>query len=132
MQYIANVKINRSDNTNQMIFSFDVLKEGRVDFNYGIASLTDIKQVAEGDGFNWTWDAQGKTEISIRSRKLVLRHWDKQPKGNWVYYRCRDKTCDFLEKVFESSIIVLVVSGYSKYYSNSIQPLEWKCIISSH
>lgn len=59
--------------------------------------------------------------------QMYAEREDKQPKGNWVYYRCRDKTCDFLEKVFESSIIVFVVSGYSKYYSNSIKPLEWKC-----
>ena len=27
---------------------------------------------------------------------------DSQPKGTWVWYRCRDRTCDFTEKVFES------------------------------
>lgn len=38
--------------------------------------------------------------------QMYAEREDKQPKGSWVYYRCRDKSCDFLEKTFESSIIV--------------------------
>lgn len=26
-----------------------------------------------------------------------------QPKGTWVYYRCRSSACDFTEKVFEGN-----------------------------
>ncbi len=40
---------------------------------------------------------------------------DKQPKGNWVYYRCRNQSCDFTEKVFESSVVVFITSGYGNH-----------------
>ncbi len=75
---LDNVKINRVNETNEVIFSFDVVKSGRVDFNYGEAVLTDRKQIEQGEGFNWTWDAKGATEVSIRSRKLIFPHWDKE------------------------------------------------------
>lgn len=74
---LDNVKINRVNETNEVIFSFDVVKSGRVDFNYGEAVLTDRKQIEQGEGFNWTWGAKGETDVSIRSRKLIFPHWDK-------------------------------------------------------
>ena len=75
---LDNVKINRGGTTNQITFSFDVIEPGRVDFNYGQAVLTDRKQIQQGQGFTWSWEAKGATEISIRSRKLIFPHWDKE------------------------------------------------------
>lgn len=66
---LDNVKIQRQD---------DVLEAGRIDFNYGQAVLTDRKPVKNDEGFNWTWDADGATEVSIRSRKWLLPHWDSE------------------------------------------------------
>ena len=79
---LDNVKIQRVDGTNDVTFSFDVIKEGRVDFKYGEAILTDRKQPKQGDGFKWSWEAQGDTTISIKSRKFIIPHWDKE---NFVF-----------------------------------------------
>ncbi len=75
---LDNVKITRVGSGNDVNFSFDVIEAGRVDFNYGQAILTDRKQVQQGMGFHWQWDAKGATEISVRSRKFVFPHWDSE------------------------------------------------------
>lgn len=75
---LDNVTITRQDGTNSVKFQFDVIKPGRIDFNYGQAVLTDRKQVREGDGFNWSWTATGDTEVSVRSRRFIFPHWDSE------------------------------------------------------
>jgi hypothetical protein len=75
---LENVSITRDDDTNQVSFEYDVVEPGRIDFNYANAILTDRKEAGTDENFTWSWDAQGLTEISIRSRKSVLPHWDKE------------------------------------------------------
>jgi len=76
---LDNIKIKRSDDsTNNVAFSFDVIEAGRIDFNYGHAILTDRKQVQQGQGFDWRWEAKGATEVSIRSRKWIFPNWNKE------------------------------------------------------
>jgi len=75
---LDNVGIDREEGTNKVHFEYDVVKPGRIDFNYGTAVLTDRKTVQENESFQWTWDAQGPTEIGVRSRKWLLPRWDKK------------------------------------------------------
>jgi len=75
---LDNVTITRQAGTNSVKFQFDVIKPGRIDFNYGQAVLTDRKQVREGDGFNWSWTATRDTEVSVRSRQFIFPHWDSE------------------------------------------------------
>ncbi len=72
------VSIDRENGTNKVIFKYDVVKSGRIDFVYGNAILTDRKEIQTNEGFQWSWNAKGPTEIKIRSRKGVLPHWDTQ------------------------------------------------------
>lgn len=55
--------------------------------------------------------------------QMYAEREDRQPKGNWVYYRCRNSSCDFTEKVFESSVVAFITSGQIQIG----KPLEWKC-----
>jgi len=34
--------------------------------------------------------------------QMYAEREDNQPKGVWVYYKCRNGNCNFTEKVFES------------------------------
>ena len=45
--------------------------------------------------------ARGKTCPQCGHNMYAERE-DSQPKGTWVYYKCRNGNCNFTEKVFES------------------------------
>jgi hypothetical protein len=75
---IENVKLEK-DKYGMVTFYFDVVKEGRLDFNYGeYAMLTDKFEVAKDKSFSLSWSFTGDTEISIRSQKKLLPNWDKK------------------------------------------------------
>jgi hypothetical protein len=75
---LDNVQIEREQNTNNIFFKFDVVKEGRIDFNYGNTVLTDRKQIQIENNFYWNWTAKGETIVSVRSRKFIFPHWDSE------------------------------------------------------
>ncbi len=66
---LANVSINPTENPKKLKYSFDVVKPGRLDFNYGKTIMTDWRIEKAGDQFTWIWNATGKTAAIIRSRK---------------------------------------------------------------
>jgi len=73
---IDNVKIQRQGNSREILFQFDVVEPGRLDFNYGKAVLTDTKTAQREMEIRWAWEANGDTVIAIRSRKWLFPHWD--------------------------------------------------------
>jgi hypothetical protein len=75
---LENVTLAREAGSPQIVFQFDVVKPGRVDFHHGQAVLTDRKTVRQDDGFRWGWRAEGPTEIAVRSRRGVLPRWDRE------------------------------------------------------
>lgn len=75
---IDKVTITRTGEAHPVSFQFDVIEPGRIDFHYGQAMLTDRKTVQPGDGFRWQWNAQGPTEVSIRSRQWFFPRWDRE------------------------------------------------------
>ncbi|MCB1175746.1 MAG: hypothetical protein KDK39_19380 [Leptospiraceae bacterium] len=75
---LDNVTITREMGSDRLVFQFDVVEPGRVDFHHGQAVLTDRKTVGQGEGFHWQWGARGPTEIAIRSRQWLIPHWDRK------------------------------------------------------
>lgn len=76
---IDNVKIERQPDTNTVVFQYDVIKPGRIDFRFGNnAILSDRQEAHTGEKFQWAWGVSGETVVSIRSRKLVVPHWDNE------------------------------------------------------
>ena len=69
---LDNVSIAPTDKPKQLKYSFDVVKPGRLDFNYGKTILTDWRSVKVGDQFTWSWGATGKTAAIVRSRKGLM------------------------------------------------------------
>ena len=69
---LANVSINPTENPKKLKYSFDVVKPGRLDFNYGKTILTDWRNAKVGDQFTWSWGATGKTAAIVRSRKGLM------------------------------------------------------------
>lgn len=74
---LSHVQITRKEG-NEINFQYDVVVPGRIDFYYGKAILTDRKTAQKTDGFTWRWQAQGETEIAVRSRKWFLPSWDAE------------------------------------------------------
>ena len=66
---LDNVSIAPTDKPKQLKYSFDVVKPGRLDFNYGKTIMTDWRSEKLGDQFTWSWNATGETAAIIRSRK---------------------------------------------------------------
>lgn len=75
---LDDVQITREGNSNKVAFKYTIATPGRVDFYYGDAILSDVKEQTGNDGFEWSWGVAGATEISIRSRQWVFPHWDRQ------------------------------------------------------
>ena len=76
---LDNVSIAQTDKPKQLKYSFDVVKPGRLDFNYGKTILTDWRNAKVGDQFTWSWGATGKTTAIIRSRKgLMPKYYIKE------------------------------------------------------
>jgi hypothetical protein len=68
---LENVRIEKADVG--VVFYFDVVKEGRIDFNYGDdAVLTDNFKPEDNKSFRWNWVAHGHADISIRSKNVFL------------------------------------------------------------
>lgn len=45
--------------------------------------------------------AQGK-KCPDCGHQMYAQREEEQPKGKWVYYICRNGSCKFTEKIFES------------------------------
>ncbi len=75
---LENVTLAREAGSPQIVFQFEVVAPGRVDFHHGQAVLTDRKTVRRGEGFRWGWRAEGPTEIAVRSRRGGLPPWDRE------------------------------------------------------
>ena len=69
---LDNVSIAPTDKPKQLKYSFDVVKPGRLDFNYGKTIMTDWRSEKVGDQFTWSWGATGKTAAIVRSRKGLM------------------------------------------------------------
>ena len=71
---LDNIKIKQ--NKKGVIFYFDVVKSGRIDFSYGeTAILSDKFDVEKNKTFGWYWPVYGEIPISIRSQENFLPHW---------------------------------------------------------
>lgn len=75
---IDQVRIQRSENSNRIDFTYTIVTPGRLDFHYGQAILTDRKTQTGADGFQWNWRVSGDTTIAIRSRRWLLPRWDRE------------------------------------------------------
>ena len=73
---LENVDITRKGSSREILFSYDVTSPGRIDFLYGNARLIDRASAQRDRHFTWTWQAQGKTRVSIRSRKHFWPTWN--------------------------------------------------------